>query len=88
VTESNPHISNKLKLALQFIESKRHLGIELVDMDGRPTLHADPGMTPDQAERWQVMSEAVEQLVACRSELNCLLRDGKSQLPKRKGYGR
>jgi hypothetical protein len=87
VTESNPHISNKLTLALQFIESKRHLGLELVDMDGRPTLHADPGMTPYQSERWQAMNEALGQLVACRSELTYLVRRGNLQLPKHPGYG-
>jgi hypothetical protein len=85
---SQAGISDRLTLALQFIKSKRHLGLELVEMDGRPTVHADPSMVPSEAGRWQAMVEAVEQLVACSTELNYLVRRGKLHLPKHPGYGR
>lgn len=80
--------SQNLTKALKFVANIKHHGIELVDLDGRPTLHADPGMTPDQEERWGAMQEAVEMLIALRSELNYLVRRGLMKLPKHPGYGR
>lgn len=78
--------SKKLTDALQFIEQQKELGIELVSLDGFPTLHADPGMKPENVERWAAMQTAVEMLQGSRSEMIYLMRRGFIKLPQHPGF--
>lgn len=70
--------SSKLSEALEFVEQQQ--GIELVNLDGMPTLHIDPGITPADADKWQAVSDTVEKLMACRTELVYITKRGKLNL--------
>ena len=72
--------SEKLNAALEFVEQQRRHGIELVNLDGLPTLHVEPGVTPAEVERWKAVNDSFEKLVACRSEMIYQVRRGKLAL--------
>lgn len=78
--------SQKLTKALKFVSDQKRFGIVLMDLGGRATLHADPGITPDQEDRWGAMEEAVELLMPLRDELNYLVRRKIVKLPKHPGF--
>jgi hypothetical protein len=79
--------SDKLKAALAFVQEQKRHGIELMVLDGLPTLNADPGITPEDKERWQAMAAAVDSILACRTELCYLVKRGWLKLQKHEGYG-
>lgn len=63
---------------------KRHKahGITLVNMDGKATLHFEPGIQQSEGKRWAVAKAALRLFSAAATDLVELMRKGKLNLTK------
>jgi len=70
-----------------FLRENREMGIRLVLLDGRPTLHFCPGLDADtSSERMGVVGEAFGLLLDALCDLEYLIQTGKHVIPAHPGF--
>ena len=63
-------------------------GFHLVELNGYPSLHFEPGVTPSEPERWVAALEANQLLEAARDDLLYLHNHGALRLTAHPGFTR
>src|SRR6056297_1132914 len=77
----------KVVLLSEYLRENRDMGIRLVLLDGRPTLHFSPGL--DEAtspERLAVMGQAFDLLFDALADLEYLIGIGQHVVPNHPGF--
>ncbi len=66
----------------EFLKANSSAGIRLLEADGCMVLRFEPGLTPDQKERWQIALQAENLLFKALNDLTTLAKKGLLRLPK------
>lgn len=61
-------------------------GIKLLEHEGRPTLHFQDGITPQNQDRWSQAIKAFDLLVAAQADIDHLLEKGTLKLEPRGSF--
>jgi len=72
-------------LATFLKENKQH-GFSIVLLNGDPALHCQPGVTPADKERWDVLDKALGMFLAAEPDLRHLVANRMLKLPVHPGW--
>lgn len=70
----------------EYIKANKHHGFSIVMLNGRPTLHIEPGVIPVEKERWQALTRAVELFKIAEPDIRYLTANRMLKLPKHPGW--
>lgn len=66
-------------------ENKQH-GFSIVLLDGAPAIHCQPGVTPAEKERWDVLNRAWDLLRAADQDLMHCITNNMIKIPGHPGW--
>ena len=69
-----------------YLKKHKKQGIKLMMLDGCLCLHCDPGITPDDTERWEILHTAIGLLFEAQDWIEFLIEENKIKVSKHPGY--
>jgi len=69
-----------------YLKDNRQHGISVVLLDGSPTLHCRPGVTPADKERWDVLDKALGMFRAAEADMRYLVANKMIKVPGHPGW--
>jgi len=72
----------------EFLKAHKDLGFRIVELDGCPTMHFEPGLVPAEKERWQRARQALQLLIDAKPDLDVLRSRGLITLKMHLGWDR